>query len=625
MGHLLATTSLWLLAQLALAAVVWPAAGPRLGVRTLAGRAAAAHALASFAVLTGTTAFLLMGAPGGRLVLALLPFAFALALRQLAAKPRPTATPTGPAELRFVAALTAAAAAFCLCAAFLPPFQYDSLLYHLPGAALAWQQQTLFVTSAHPQIGANPFTAELPKLWAFAFSGDDSLSAATQIPYLLGLACFAFAFARRLRAPAWLASTAALFTALTPKAFDLASSPNVDLIAGFWGAASAWALFLASPLAAAAALVVFAQLKYTTLLPATIGALLLSRRVRRRRGWPVTLAWLAFFTAVGGFWEWRNLAVFGNPTHPYQILAPEGLVSLAKPLAPRWFVAPGQEEPGKWPGYFLNKVENVTNKEESGPLHYLLAWADLAKVPYDLPGGRWGPAWILFGVPGLFLALLRVSRALRSRRKPAPACLPLALAFLFCLLTPKSWETRFSFLLLPFAYGAAAALFSRVRRPWIPRAGCLLLLAATLYQLTQLHSVRVFLAGAQAPASAAAGLPFTSRDPARFKVAELAAAVDRLEPKTIWIDFTHGEKHEYGMSETLLYPYFSRSWNRKVTILSAQASWEESAKALSSEHPEVVIALAGSRLHMDLIRAGYRPVATNEAGGAYASLDAYAK
>lgn len=598
---------LWLLAHAALAVILWPVARSRaLAFRGPASQAAALVGLGGFCVAVSCALFLLAGGFGGRPVLALLPLLTA-GLMRLAARNLPAAEPRHrKSESFFVLGLAAFFVLYAFGATLLPLFQYDSLLYHLPTAALAWQQKTLFVASGHPQIGTNPVLSELPKLWAFSFSGGDFLAGASQAPYFFGLACLAFAFAKRLGCPTPLAAAAGLFVVLTPKAFDLASSGNVDLIAGFSGAASIWLLCFGSPLAAAVALVCFAQLKFTTVLPATIGAVFLAKKLwlpGRNAG--AALLWCAAFAIAGGAWEWANLIRFGNPTQPYQIIAPESFVSAASAIAPRWLVAKAAENPEKWEGYYLNNLETAAENQGNGLAHHLLAWADLTAAPYDMPSGRWGLAWLLVGVPGLCLALIRLARKKWRRRRVRDADLALALAFLFCLATPKSWETRFSFLLLPFAYGAGAFLLGLAARKLPSRRALYvaivpLLLLFCVWKLSSLHSLRTFRATGTA-------LKFTSQDPRRFQVAELADELDRLAPASLWIHFTHEEKHYYGMSESLLYPYFSRRWNRPVTIASSgEPNGEEAA-----------VLLAGSALGPVLEKHGYKKALENEAGAVY--------
>lgn len=585
-------------------ALLRPAAALAGGGISVADDAASLAGLFSLCVLGGTAAFLLLGGPGGPVALALSPFLPALALRSFAG--RRARPPASAHESLFLAALGIILLLLALWGLALPHFHYDALLYHLPTAALAWQEKTLFVATAHPQVGSNPVLAELPKVWAYAFSGDDSLAGLQQLPLLGGLSALAFSLAARIGARGSLPALAGFLVLLAPKAFEQATSANVDLLSGYWGAASVILLARRKHAAAAVALLVLAQLKYTTLPPAAAGALFLLWRLGCASP-AKAMAWAAAFLLIGGSWEWRNLALHGNPTHPYQILAPEAVARAAAGLAPRWIVPAGAEDPEKWAGYYVNRIGEAASGER-GSFQHLLAWADLRHVPYDRFGGRWGPGWLLAAVPGLLLLFL-----LRRRRH---ARAPFALALLFYLLTPKAWEARFGFLLLPFGFAAAAwylGLLRQLRVPrFLPHALGLALALWCAAQIARSHPIPAVVAGA------GSGLSLATLDPLREPVAELAQALHRLAPASVLIDYTQGERHYYGMATGLLYPYFSRDWNRRVKIVASTSDRAAALLALETAGPAALLLQPGTLLAGEAARLGYHLVARNEAGEIHA-------
>ncbi len=568
-----------------------------------------AAALASFCVIAGTALFLLVGL-GGRLLLGALPYGLALGFRAWSG-PNRSGHAVSPAEKLFFLGLAAFSGLALAWGAGVPAFHYDGLLYHLPAAALAWQERSLFLFTAHPQIGANPIFAELPKVWSYAFSGDDSLAALQQLPNLLGVAALAFSLARRFGAPGIFCVLAGLATLLIPKAAEQALSANVDLLAGFWTAVCADLLARRRNGPAAAALVVLAQLKYTTLLPAAAGALWLGRRISRPRPYAAA-GFLLVFLFLGGLSEWRNLARYGNPTAPYQLLSGGGFASLLSRTAPHAVVNPRDADPSKWQGYYWNGIDAAAGTGgTSGPLRFFEAWGDAVAVPYDRAGGRWGPAWFVLAVPCLVLAI--AMQALRSRRKrrvtPALASLLFALGGYF--LTVKSWETRFGFALVPFGFAAAAWLLAFTWPPKlraVPAAAFCALLVWSAEQIYQSHPYPALRAH---PALSA--LALATRDPGEPAVEELALHLKTLAPPSLWIDFTYGERHEYGMPYTLLYPYFSRRWDRSVTIASSAAGG--TLERIRAAAPAAVLLQPGSRIApAELGEIGYRQVWQNDAG-----------
>lgn len=573
-------------------------------------------ALSSFCILGGTTLYLLLGAQGGRLTLGLFPLALAGLLR-VWGDSADSVAPCGPGEKLFVAFL----GVFFLCAIAwgygVPAYHYDGLLYHLPTAALAWQDRSLFVLTAHPQVGPNPVFAELPKVWAYAFSGDDSLATFQQLPNLLGLSALAFTVARSFGATATHSALAGVATLLVPKAMDQALSANVDLLAGLWGAICVDLLARRRDRPAAGALIAFAQLKYTTLLPATAGALLLfARFLRSRPAW--ALGWAALYFAFGGASEWRNLARYGNPVAPYQLLAGGRVANVVNRFAPRLAVRPADADPTKWTGYYIDGIEAAAAPGERPTelASHFEAWGDAFTTPYERNGGRWGPAWFVLAVPSLLVALaLQLSRAIRLRRAPT-MLLSLGFALVAYALTVKSWETRFGLLLVPFGFAAAAWALS-VAWPSRWRAAPVVLasglLAWCVIQIGLSHPRPALRAN---PALDA--IELATRHTGGRAVDELARKLDELAPASLWIDFTFGERHEYGMPYTLLYPYFSRRWDRAVTIASSVME-ASSLNRIRNAAPVALLLQPGSRLAAgDLAGLGYYRIWNNEAGEIYA-------
>ncbi len=614
---------LWALANFALYFLLRP-----LGIR-LAGRheiplaQVLTIALSALCVFAGTVVSVYTGS---RALCALAPLLLALAARlALARRPEPACGIPETAH-RFVLAGVGTLALATVCWGLrVPLFQYDGLLYHLPAAALAWQSQSLFVISAHPQIGSNPILAELPKIWGFSFSGDDSLAGLQQVVYLTGVSLLAYNSALELGTRRTFAAMAAFAVFFVPKAFEQGVSPNVDLIAGFWGALAALLIGRKNISLAGVALLIFAQLKYTTFLPAFAGAIILAVMLSNRRKKMIAAMWLLLFLSAGGMSEWRNLYRYGNPTHPYQLRVSADFPRAIRALAPGFFVLRGQEESGKWDGYYLNRIERAAGASDTfAPLRHWFAYGDLVRVPYDEFGGRWGAVWFLLAVPAMFTFLLFRFRKLPRKSLPSARIAGPAAAMLFYLLIPKSWEPRLGLLLLPFGFACMAwafSLLSRARARIELKAalmvfGAALLACSNQVRLSHPNSelARKSFLRSTSP-GAAEVLPFTTRDPDSAKIQELAASIDSLSPSSLRIVFTQGERHGYGMAGTLLYPYFSRRWSeREITIVQSAASAE-----LFSGSPSALLLQEGAVIGPEKLgQRGYRLILKNEKGAVYA-------
>ena len=606
----ISATVAWAFALLCLVRLLWPDHG------TFEARALEGLAAAFLCIFLGTIAFLLVG-HGNRVWLAISPFPFALAWNLANRKwSRGAEVEDGGDRVLFSLIL---ALAFCLAtgAIWLPPFQYDVLLYHLPAAALAFQTRSLFLEAAHPQIGTNPLFAELPKVWAYAFAGDDGLSSAQQIPYLVGLALVAYLVARQIGAKKNPARLAAFAVFLLPKAAEQAMSGNVDLIVGFWGAFCAWSLSRKRFFPLLAGILLLAQLKYSSLVPGIFcglcAAYVLWQRSRKE-----ALLWLALLVTVGGFWEWKNLFAHGNPTTPYQWSVKEDPPAWLQRWAPQWFVRQGKGDPRKWEGYYLNHTEAAPGTEpQPWPLKQWNAWADAYYVPYDRFSARWGPAWFALALPALFFFLLSRYRRGRQHRRSRHGAFVLALVIY--LLTVKSWEARFGFVLVPFGFAAFAWALSLGLRFWrphwvyVPVVFCLGWAGSQIFLSHPNLMVRAqFGAFAQKSTDV---LPLTSRDPRVSALQSLANALDQTKADSVWIDFTHGEEHEYGLPATLLYPFFSPDWQRRVRIVN---SVEITSPPRGPGAPKALVVQTGSRWgSAALFAAGYRMVRENALGTIY--------
>ncbi|MEM1178040.1 MAG: hypothetical protein AAGM22_06840 [Acidobacteriota bacterium] len=216
-----------------------------------------------------------------------------------------------------------------------PPSSWDAMTYHLFLPARWLQEGRIFhvptvffdnVAAFSPQNGA------LLHLWQMALSGGDALTTAAQGLFVLTAAAALYRLALELGAPrhaaAWVAPPAVLLVPARAWGY----TANVDVfMATFAVAGLAWTVayrrrgergdLLAASLAAGlaagsktAGLVIAAGL-LTTLAAATLYRSILKERTPRAAALALAVS-AAAATLAGGYWYFRNWALFGNPLFP---------------------------------------------------------------------------------------------------------------------------------------------------------------------------------------------------------------------------------------------------------------------------------------------------------------------
>ncbi|MCO5143413.1 MAG: hypothetical protein M9962_10025 [Oligoflexia bacterium] len=502
----------------------------------------------------------------------------------------------------------------------LPAFHHDTLSYHLPAAALSWQKQTLFFSTWHPQIGTNPLMAELPKIWAFAISSNDSLTNIQQVPYLLGLAIASFYLATELNVSAFWARLAAISVLLIPKILDQVLTANIDIIASFYMVCSCIFILRKNYFLSMIATVFLANMKYTTLLPATICALIITFILFRKN--KITAAtWIVIFTFFGWFWEWKNIVQFGNPIAPYQILVNKPINTNIQNLVPNLFIEKGKEDQNKWDGYFINNIERAAGNKGLWLLpRYYQAWSDSYYVPYDEFSARWGPTWFICVVPFLCFFIFHI---LRNKNKELILSSLFVIILYFSII--KSWELRLGLFITPFGFAITAWGFHKLQKALQWNYVFSLIYISTLiwssYQAVSVFPQYLSFISQEfrkqhTPYS---GLLYAGKNDAAAEVQSLAAALNQTKAASVLIDYTFGSQHHYGMVNALLYPYFSSDWNRRMLFSSSSANSPDLViEIVKKSGPQYIILQPGSLVDKNLLlQNGYRLYFKNKAGELY--------
>jgi hypothetical protein len=301
--------------------------------RTAAGLVCAGAIVVGLAwLLTPLHAFSRWPVLGGEAAIAAVVLAACPRSRELPRLPRLRITALGLTEGPTAVLLAAAVIALTVQLGLglaVAPNEPDSMLYHLPRAALIAQRHTALppapVVAGDPASG-NPPNAELLVGWTMIMSGGDGLAASVQWLALIGLAAVVAAAALLLTFPPAGALFAGAVVVLMPEPLLQAATPQNDLLLAFLAGAAA--LFAARGLrersrghlvVAALALGLATGTKGTVLflLPAIallVGAAAVSHPPPRRPAAFAVAVSVAALAALGAPGYVANLARTGNLT-----------------------------------------------------------------------------------------------------------------------------------------------------------------------------------------------------------------------------------------------------------------------------------------------------------------------
>jgi len=308
------------------------------------------------------------------------------------------------------------------------PFDYDSLMYHIPLVDHWLQTRGLDATdTAHWWLAANN---ELLALWIVGPFSGDFLIGLNNLPIFALWVAAAIELGRLLRLPPAARHLGALAIVCVQPTFDQVARAANDLAVGvYWLAALCYALrYLRSCRRADLALygvsvgllggVKYFAAGYAVVLLVAVGLALMGRNGWRRATRDVLLA-VIFAAPFAGYWYFRNLVLTGSPLYP---------MGLREPLPEVGYPA------GLW---------STTLAGNRNPDLFRAAWQTLLNVM--------GPCPTFFVVvaplthTGLLAQALLAGRAqMRPRRRDRASLLLVALvgAAAVFLVTPFSVENE---------------------------------------------------------------------------------------------------------------------------------------------------------------------------------------
>lgn len=434
-----------------------------------------------------------------------------------------------------------------------PTWGWDALWYHDPITAFTFQEHSLRWIDT-PIFIINSYTRNLELLafWNGAFTPDDRLIDAVQLPMVLMAVVALASLCRRAGASAPAAWVLGLSWLLMPAVFLNVPSNYVDA-----GAASLWlvaVLFLARAqhgfaerLFGAAAIGCYLGAKLNGPLFAAILAVPVLAyavvEVRKTRAYKAVAlqlaAMLALVLALGSFVYVRNLARFGNPVWPARARIPLTHLELPGPWDMSHYNVPPFGGPDDWRAA-------LRSFEEPHPFWFV-----------DVRTGGFGPLWLYVLLPACGLAALLILVRFAQKRGTCGA-IPLAALFIAPCLTPGMWWPRFTLSWPAAGLLAVAMLLARVDKKLVQGS---VALAVGVFAVVQAWPARVGfradldkLAGAFAmPADQRVNINFD-----RWQYPDAALRNRLIQP---------GEAAIYDDSASFLYQLWRSDWRSRVLYL----------------------------------------------------------
>jgi hypothetical protein len=374
------------------------------------------------------------------------------------------ATPLSRISRLFILLFALVLARSLVQAFFLPPREWDGLVYHLTIMAEYYQAHAIYpLDSLIVWVRTYPFNGELLSLWNLIFLGVDKF---VDMPFLVSIgaaACAVYGIARRMGAPRDSAIAGTAVFAFAPVTMFQQVSTHSD---AFLAAVFAMGVFCILPeteekredaaprqlffplLLAGMAMGILAGTKYTGIYYAAgIGALLLVRFVPALRvHTPVAYArvlylLLLFSLSMGfllcGYPYIRNAVRYANPVAPFAVQIGEKTLF------------PGDRDRDQI------TTDNTSAGDLALPLPVRVAklWMEPYDTVYDEQTSGLGPLWICLALPAL---LVWTGHLLRKRQW---TWIVFIAASVFALLaTPAFWLPR---------YGAPILVAGSVGTAWL--------------------------------------------------------------------------------------------------------------------------------------------------------------
>ncbi len=474
---------------------------------------------------------------------------------------------------------------------FLPPREWDALVYHLPIMAAIYQAHAIRpLPSLVIWVRAYPFNVELLSLWNLFFLGLDKLVDIPSLPAIVFGALAAYGLARRWGASRDAAIAGAGILAFAPTMILQQVSSHVDAFIASIFTMGVYLLFAASDafdvkgqpailgLEVGLAAGILAGAKYTGLYYSlALGLLLLGWWIGSSqeagapagvRGWAwrapqVVCPALVAVIALSAYPYLRNLYVFRNPIAPYEVSVLGHVVFQ------------GQRDPDQI------VTDNSSPQMLAMPIPERLAttWLEKTGSLEDEFLAGLGPLWIILGVPALAVWLVSI-----VMRRQLPQLLLCGLTFLALLATPAFWVPRYSVPILLLGSLATAWLLDRLW-PLARHATTILMLAMTALSvfltmdLAQVSPkvLRDYVAWRDDRSRSSADFVFVGRKAFLYLEKETSA-----RPATI----------AYGGLVRFIYPLYGADLRNRVVVFptSDPHVWQED---LDQSGVEYVIAVKG--------------------------------
>ncbi len=347
---------------------------------------------------------------------------------------------------------------------FLPPREWDALVYHLPIMGAYYQAHAIGpLNSMVVWVRSYPFNGELLSLWNLIFLGVDKLVDMPFLPTIAFAVLAVYGLARERGASRTAAFLGAAVFAFAPVMILQQVSASSD---AFLAAVFALGVFVLQPrspekpespppedlrlqaLLCGLAMGIMAGIKYTGVFYAMgLGVLYLVRLLGMRKRFPdhwtirkaashLILVLLAAFSLCGYPYV-RNLAIYQNPIAPFQV---------------EWngiTLFPGDRERDQ----ILTDNTQESDLALPVPVRTARLWLEPYDTVYNNKTSGLGPLWICLGVPAVLPWLYSV-----FRKRDWFAVSLFCVSILAFLATPAFWVGR---------YAAPILLLGSVAAAWI--------------------------------------------------------------------------------------------------------------------------------------------------------------
>ena len=375
---------------------------------------------------------------------------------------------------RFVWALlllvAVAAARSAVQAFFLPPREWDALVYHFPIMAYIYQAHAVEpIISPGVRTTTYPFGGELLALWNLIFVGVDKLVDLAALPGILTGALAVYGIARHWGATRNGAAAGAAVFAFAPTMVIQQVSAHGDALMASVFAMGVYCILASVPdrtaevqeyvlaVLAGTAIGLIAAIKYAGLFYAAGLAILFMVKLAVRRShlgslasqrgqagivFPILVAAILAL-ALGGYPYLRNIVLFRNPLAPFNVrLAGHTLFT---------------GERGTAELITTNTPPNLLKAPL--PERLVMIWLEPYASIYDESVSGSGPLWFFLGLPSLLV--WAIHNIVRRRWEQTLITL---LVLLSLAATPAFWVPRYGIPIVLLGAPALAWIFGRLKQ-----------------------------------------------------------------------------------------------------------------------------------------------------------------